>query len=187
MDSTLSPRAPRRWRAAALAPTALVLALVGPIVGVTVAAAPAGATPTCGGTHDDVDTVRVDTGSTGKVDFGGDPHLFGAPQGSAVVCWDHLPNGDNFVELDGQLYWDDLFVGGCAEIVIDFFDSSGHEVGASLSAGWSVKSPGGLRQVEVWRQAEARSLHSVQIRLFRSNSLCAGDVLVSTVTRSFGD
>ncbi len=143
--------------------------------------------PTCPGSHDDVDLVRADTGSTGKVDFGGDPHLFGAPQGNAKICWDRTGGGKIFAELDGQLYWDDLFAGGCAEVQVDFFDAAGRFVGASLSAGSSVKSSGGLRQVQIWRQAEAPNLDRIRIRLFRSNSSCAGDVLVGTINARFGD
>src|SRR3972149_8707504 len=30
---------------------------------------------------------KIDTGTVGKVDFGDHLHLWGAPQGTAVVCW----------------------------------------------------------------------------------------------------
>jgi hypothetical protein len=180
-----SPRAPRHLARPLLAVAAAVL--LGSATLVVGAAAPAAAAPTCPGGHDDVDTIRLDTGSSGRVDFGDDPHLFGAPQHGARVCWDVLPGGDIFVELDGELYWDDLWAGGCAEIAVDFFDRSGDAVGASLSAGWSVKSPGGLRQVNVWRQARAEDLDRVRVRLFRSNSSCAGDVQVASTSVRFGD
>jgi hypothetical protein len=32
-------------------------------------------------------TFKIDTGPAGKVDFGDHLHLWGAPQGTAVVCW----------------------------------------------------------------------------------------------------
>jgi hypothetical protein len=166
---------------------ALIVALLASATVAIVGAAPAGAVPTCGGSHDDVDTVRLDTGSTGKVDFGDDPHFFGTPTNAARICWDRTANGQIFVELDGELYWDDLSAGGCAEIAVDFFNAAGGSVGASLSAGWSVKSPGGLRQVNIWRQAQAPTLDRVRIRLFRSNSSCAGDVQVASTSVRFGD
>ena len=165
----------------------LVVALLGSATVAAVEAAPAGAVQTCPGSHDDVDTVRIDTGSTGKVDFGDDPHLIGTPTNAAKICWDRTANGQVFVELDGELYWDAQWSGGCAEIAVDFFDAAGGFVGASLSAGWSVKSPGGLRQVNIWRQAQAPTLDRVRIRLFRSNSNCAGDVQVASTTVRFGD
>jgi hypothetical protein len=48
------------------------------------------------------DQFYIDTGWGGLVDFGDDPHLFGGPQGRAVVCW----SIDGRVAIRGRVYAD---------------------------------------------------------------------------------
>ena len=50
----------------------------------------------------DVDPVLVDTGTVDMVDFGDGLHLWGAPQGTAVVCW----HRDGRVAVKGRVYAD---------------------------------------------------------------------------------
>jgi hypothetical protein len=45
---------------------------------------------------------KIDTGTVGKVDFGDHLHLWGAPQGTAVVCWAM----SGAVAVVGRLYAD---------------------------------------------------------------------------------
>ena len=58
--------------------------------------------------------------SAGSVDFGDDAHLFGAPQGTAVVCW---YTGRSKVIVIGKLYNDGL--NGTVRTVMDFFLTNG--------------------------------------------------------------
>ena len=46
---------------------------------------------------------KIDTGRAGKVDFGDHLHLWGAPQGTAVVCWQKEGGG---VAVVGHLFAD---------------------------------------------------------------------------------
>ena len=45
---------------------------------------------------------KMDTGTLGKVDFGDHLHLFGVPQGTAVVCW----HKDGPVAVRGYVFAD---------------------------------------------------------------------------------
>jgi hypothetical protein len=51
---------------------------------------------------DRVHTFKIDTGTVGKVDFGDHLHLWGAPQGTAVVCFQNA----GAVAVKGYLYAD---------------------------------------------------------------------------------
>ena len=55
----------------------------------------------------DFDTLRIDTGTNGMVDFGDHPHWFGAPQGTAVVCFSkNSSEGRGKAFVKGQLFAD---------------------------------------------------------------------------------
>jgi hypothetical protein len=85
--------------------------------------------------RDAVDQFKAEGGGA---DFGDDLHLGGAPQGTAVVCWDgNLRNANAArVILRGKLYHDnlpDLCCGGepageelCVSTVIKFVDANGN-------------------------------------------------------------
>ena len=47
-------------------------------------------------------TFKIDTGTVGKVDFGDHLHLWGAPQGTAVVCFQNA----GAVAVKGRLFTD---------------------------------------------------------------------------------
>lgn len=76
--------------------------------------APRGTDAACGGEH--VDNVKI---PAGRSDFGGDPHLGGAPTNAGRLCW-----GNGGAILEGQLYYDDLAQGGCAHIAVEFLNSN---------------------------------------------------------------
>lgn len=67
-----------------------------------------------------VDTIRIDTGTEGHVDFGDDAHWGGTPHGTAVVCWGR--NG--IAAVIGKLFADGP-VGTCVSAQVEFFNSSG--------------------------------------------------------------
>jgi hypothetical protein len=58
----------------------------------------------CGSSYDtDVDQLSIDTGTSGKVDFGDGPHWGGAPQGTAAVCW---AEGGDAILIRAKTFWD---------------------------------------------------------------------------------
>ena len=63
-----------------------------------------------------VNNVKI---SAGRSDFGGDPHLVGAPSTAGRLCW-----GNGGAIIEGQLYYDDPARGGCAHISVEFFNSN---------------------------------------------------------------
>jgi hypothetical protein len=86
-----------------------VTATLAAVVSLTGLAGPAEAfdSNTCNTTFGpgNVRSVRqftMDTGTLGKVDFGDHLHLFGAPQGTAVVCW----HKDGPVAVRGYVFAD---------------------------------------------------------------------------------
>jgi hypothetical protein len=83
---------------------------------------------TCPGEFRDV--VRQFKVDGGDVDFGDDLHLGGAPQGTAVACWDGNVQNANAarVILRGKLYLDYRTIGDstvCASAVIKFLNANG--------------------------------------------------------------
>src|SRR4051794_31344982 len=87
-----------RWAVATAVTGASLLAMAG--------SAQAFDSGTCqqffGSSGTNVDTVQVDTGTFGQVDFGDHNHWFGKPLGTAVVCW----GANGRVNVRGQLFAD---------------------------------------------------------------------------------
>ena len=129
----------------------------------------------------DVDTLRIDTGNYYQVDFGDDLHLGGAPQGTAVICWQE---GRNRVVVIGKLYFDprDSNSSGCAKIVMDFYCRDGTRVFTATSPQFCNAS-GSLQWREIRELVSDHDLHAVRIRLFGGR----GTELAHTVTRKYGD
>ena len=106
--------------------------------------------------------------SHGRADFGGDPHLVGAPTGSGRLCW-----GNGGAILEGQLYYDDLLKAGCAHITVEFQNANPTPQRLSLFT-QKVCSPGGLRQTSIFSQVagsttdRSRRVGRVAIELFIS-------------------
>lgn len=126
---------------------------------------------------DEVDIVRLDTGQVGEVDFGDDLHLFGAPQGNAVVCWQH--NGK--VAVVGRLYADPWpsngFVSASAQI--KYYNYTNPALNASTA--WGVTSTNGLKKISIDHAPAAGYVDRVRIRLYN------GTTLVHSSNRFRGD
>jgi hypothetical protein len=79
--------------------------------------------------------------NSGRVDFGDDPHWFGAPQTEGWICW------DGGATVEGKLYWD-AFEAGCAHLSLLYFDSNSPSQRLRLATYRSC-SPGGNRSVRL--------------------------------------
>lgn len=62
--------------------------------------------------------------NNGNNDFGKDPHVAGSPTTNALVRLTRN-NGNVTGHVNGTLYWDALFAGGCSRLIIDFQNLSG--------------------------------------------------------------
>jgi len=105
-------------------------------------------------------TFKIDTGTDGKVDFGDHLHLWGAPQGTAIVCFAR----SGAVAVKGHLYADSpnpLWVQ--AEITYFIGDAVGatsrHQVTGNNAASTLVNQ---LKSGGVFTR--------VRLRLFRNNT-----------------
>lgn len=143
---------------------ALVAVLAGAAVGFSTPRSEGGAgTMACSGEL--VNQVKM---SSGRADFGGDPHLAGAPTGSGRLCW-----GNGGAILEGQLYYDDLLKAGCAHITVEFQNANPTPQRLSLFT-QKVCSPGGLRQTSIFSQVagsttdRSKRVGRVTIQLFIS-------------------
>ena len=96
--------------------------------------------------------------SSGRADFGQDPHLAGSPTISGRICWARATTGAPLgAILEGQLYYDDLLNKGLAHILVWFRTSSGTASSEIVSEyRRSVCSTGGLRQTSVFSQVNGR-------------------------------
>jgi len=65
--------------------------------------------------------VNINNGNT---DFGTGLHAAGTPTGSGVVMLT-VSSGSVSALVNGTLYWDSLFSGGCAQLIIDFENAAG--------------------------------------------------------------
>src|SRR3990172_7506162 len=104
--------------------------------------------------------------SSGRADFGQDPHLAGSPTISGRICWARATTGAPLgAILEGQLYYDDLFNPGCAHILVRFRTLAGELVSTYTN---SVCSTGGLRQKSVYSQVNG-AVRRITITLSTSN------------------
>lgn len=128
----------------------------------------------------DVDTVRIDTGTVGMVDFGDDLHLWGAPQGDAVVCWQR--NGRVLVK--GRVFAD---TGDTNIYVYAHIQYINNGVVAATS---THKLSGGEGSKFVNVLTAAGNLTQVRIRLFTGQTIAIAprppDTLVHTSNRFRG-
>ena len=106
--------------------------------------------------------------SSGRADFGGDPHLAGTPTSDGRLCW-----GNGGAILEGQLYYDDLLKAGCAHITVEFQNANTTPQRLSLFT-QKVCSTGGLRQTSIFSQVNgdpndrSKRVGRVAIQLFTS-------------------
>jgi hypothetical protein len=111
---------------------------------------------------------KIDTGTDGKVDFGDHLHLWGAPQGTAVVCFQNA----GAVAVKGYLYADP----GDAGVVnlnvraeITYF--KGDVVGAASQHDISSFTGTGLRFKLVNTLKSGGFFTKIRLRLFRNGTL----------------
>jgi hypothetical protein len=130
----------------------------------------------------DHDFIKVDTGNAGKTDFGDHAHLLGAPQGTAVVCW----NNDGAVLLRGRVF-NDPSGGGYADVAsarLTYDADQGPDIVRTVSAAAPVVS-GGMWQNPVsalvnhgFRRTGA-SFHRVTIQLLRDGQAVGQPIIRS--------
>jgi hypothetical protein len=130
----------------------------------------------------DHDLMQKDTGDAGKADFGDHAHLFGAPQGTAVVCW----SDDGAVLLRGRVFNDPSGGGyaGVAAARLTYDADQGPDIVRTVSAPAPVVS-GGMWQNPVsalvnhgFRRTGA-SFHSVTIQLLRNGQAVGQPIIKS--------
>jgi hypothetical protein len=106
----------------------------------------------------------------GDADFGDELHLFGAPQGDAVVCW----SGDGRVAVIGKIYAVNLClplrecepVEAIVEISLQRFNRQTRSFTTVSSTRRSVLSQGGLASATVRRTSPNGQFDRVRIQLF---------------------
>jgi len=107
---------------------------------------------------------KIDTGTVGKVDFGDHLHLWGAPQGTAVVCWQKAGS----VAVVGRLFTDtqnDEIIFAQAEIT--YF--KGDVVGATSQH--SVRGNGTANTLVNELKSGGGDFTKIRLRLFRNTTL----------------
>jgi hypothetical protein len=110
----------------------------------------------------DEDTFKVDTGEVGQVDFGDNLHLFGQPQGTAVVCF----ATDGAVSLTGRLFADSGLTVINVEAKVTYFRGT---VAASTSSHELITSMAGSKVVNQVRTGG--NFTKVRIRLYSVGEL----------------
>lgn len=106
-----------------------------------------------------VDTIRIDTGTVGQVDFGDNLHLGGVPQGPAVVCW--ATNGR--VALIGRLFVDSGLVVTRVSAKITYF--YGNNVSGNYQPTFEIFS-NNAGSTLVSEVASGRDYNRVRVRLY---------------------
>jgi hypothetical protein len=117
-----------------------------------------------GSSSTNVDTVQVDTGTFGQVDFGDHNHWFGKPLGTAVVCWG--PNGR--VHVRGQLFADSP-ENVCVSAQFRFFRYQTTLTKTRTAALCGKDAASGL--VYITEGNDAARFNGVRIKLFGPNGL----------------
>jgi hypothetical protein len=136
---------------------------------------------------EDVDQFRI---SGGIPDFGDELHLGGAPQGTAVMCWDgNLANANaTTVFLKARLYRDGGGAGhdsdACAIAGISFLDGA-NAVRATRTR--TVCGSSGLRSEIVQLFIVNLPVHRITINLFHHHVCCEERQLQRTKSVIFGD
>jgi hypothetical protein len=122
----------------------------------------------------DIDHITYYSGN-GKVDFGSDPHAFGAPRLPAVVCWDE---GRHRADVGGNVFWDSGDK-GCGSVRFDWYNTSGQNVYSNTDR---VCSPnGGFRSAVATSLSLEANLDRLRVRLYKEGTL------VGTINRYYGD
>jgi len=123
-----------------------------------------------------VETFKIDGG---QADFGDDPHLLGAPQGDAVVCW--LNSGK--VAVLGKLYSDNFRDPHTASVRIRFRRTSGALTPSVRKSVTSQTFWVASRSIEV--VSPDGNFNQVRLRLTSSQNTALGSTSALVGTRSF--
>jgi hypothetical protein len=122
-----------------------------------------------------VDAFAIDGGAA---DFGDELHLFGAPHGTAVVCWAI----DGRAAVQGRVYADDSHEAVEAIVKIRFQRTNGNVTNITTR---TVQGHGGFpANKEVKKVSPVGNFNRVRIQLFTFRSTALGPVtrLVATKT-----
>ena len=115
----------------------------------------------------------------GKADFGDDLHLFGAPMGTAVICW--FANGR--VGVLGKVYADSFTEPAVALAQIRFRRTNGQFVAlAPIGIGTNIPV---VASRLVRTLSPQGNFNSVRLRLFTSDPLAQTQVNTLVFTRTF--
>ena len=111
-----------------------------------------------------VATFKIDTGTIGKVDFGDHLHLGGAPQGTAVVCWQNA----GAVAVVGYLFVDTQGNEVIRDVRAEITYFKGDVVGATSQHSFT----GGGNTSKLVNEVKSGGVFTrVRLRLFRNETV----------------
>jgi hypothetical protein len=102
----------------------------------------------------DTDNVLI---NGGRADFGNDPHLGGTPMSPGKLSWNDA-GATRTGTLKGKEYWDDLFSGGCARVVVTLLDNAGKKVDSAVSTP-VCRAGGGLKAKNITLTVSSPAAH----------------------------
>ena len=109
-----------------------------------------------------VATFKIEAG---KVDFGDGPHLFGSPQGTAVVCWAN----DGRVAVEGSVYADSIRENVMAIVKMSFYNNG------VLQARLTESVYGKFAASQLVNVVVSGTYDRVRVRLYNGNVTALGD------------
>jgi hypothetical protein len=140
----------------------------------------------------DVDYLQVDTGFGDNVDLG-DDHVYGAPRGPAIVCWEDVAEPVQ-VQFKGEFYWDTECCApgrrnqvdgntGCGSLKVSFSPTTSGGWGPKTTVATACKSTGSGIDTDYFNKTFTKSQASYAIRV----QLYRGSDRVHTFVRKMGD
>jgi hypothetical protein len=141
----------------------------------------------------DVDYLQVDTGYGNNVDLG-DDHVYGAPRGPAIVCWEDVAEPVQ-VQFKGEFYWDTECCGapgrpnqvdgntGCGTLKVSFSPTTSGGWGSKTTVATACRSSGWGIYTAYFDRTFTKSYASYAIRV----QLYKGSRLVHTIVKKLGD
>jgi hypothetical protein len=128
----------------------------------------------------DVDYLRVDTGIGDNVDLG-DDHVYGAPRGPAIICWEDVAQPVQ-VQFKGEFYWDTecCFAGrpnqldgntGCGFLKVSFGPGADGPWGPAQTVATACRTSGSGVTTTYFSKTFTRSEanYGIRVQLFRGN------------------
>jgi len=105
--------------------------------------------------------------NNGQADFGTRLHAGGGPTGSALIKLSYDAVGNVTGLVDGTLYWDSLFAGGCSQLIIEFRNVNGTTLSSETiekcGAGGNANDAGNKKSVN--KSFSRGSLMQIVLRL----------------------